>query len=148
VLWPFNALHHCADEDEVLQVLQGVRKNLAPQGRLVLDTYLPDPSLFDPTYASLQDRSFFDEDTFQVIESWERSQWDDTKSVLTTTTTYRWPDGRTRQLVFRLRMFALDRLHALANQAGFEVHWEAEDFKGTTITATSLKWVAVLNSRS
>jgi SAM-dependent methyltransferase len=145
VLWPFNALHHVPGHRALLETLQAVRARLRSDGVLALDCYLPDPTLYarDPRqrYEERIDRR---PDTGQQMRSWEEGNWDAVRRVHNVFYVWEYPDGRQQRLHLALHMYSRDELLSLVTRAGFRVQWEAEDFDGRRLTATSLKWVAEL----
>jgi SAM-dependent methyltransferase len=145
VLWPFNALHHCASHRDVLQVLRGARDALLPGGRLLMDCYLPDPVLYrrDPT-GRYEERHFLDPRSGTPITSWERSSYDPMEQVHTVFYEYQHADGTETVVQLDLRMYYPQELRAVLDWGGFRIVNEAADFKGTPLTPNALKWVAEL----
>lgn len=148
VLLPFNALHHCTTHHDVLALLAGVRDRLTPDGRLALDLYLPDPSLYarEPGQR-YEPRDFIDPRSGQSLSSWESGWYDPLRQIHHVRYIYRSGDGPERTVGIDLRMFYPQELRALLDWAGFDVVYEAEDFEGEPLAATSLKWVLVLRAR-
>lgn len=148
VLLPFNALHHCMTHHDVLDLLRGVRDRLAPDGRLALDLYLPDPTLYarDPGQR-YEPRDFVDPRTGGRLQSWESGWYDVLQQIHHVRYIYRAGDGPERTVGIDLRMFYPQELRALLDWAGFEILSEAEDFDGHPLRAESLKWVLTLRAR-
>lgn len=145
VTLPFNALHHCADHRDVLALLDGVRRALLPGGRFALDCYLPDPVLYarDPDQ-KYEERVFIDPTSGERLTSWEMGRYDPLAQIHEVRYVYRDVRGNERTVVLRLRMFYPQELRAILDWARFRVVSEAEDFEGSPLRATSLKWVLVL----
>ncbi|MEQ1503215.1 MAG: class I SAM-dependent methyltransferase [Myxococcota bacterium] len=148
VLWPFNALHHCPDERALGETLTRIRRRLAPNGRLCLDCYLLDRSLYDrDPNGRYEQRTFVHPATGVTLDSWEQGWWDEAAKVHHVVYVYRWPDGTERSTHLQLRMFDLPVLRALLDQAGLRLARESEDFRGTALRPSSLKWVGVAEAR-
>lgn len=143
VLWPFNALHHCPDEDALCRTLSWARDRLLPGAKLYLDAYLPDPELYgrDPE-RRYEPCTFVDPRTRESIESWEQGFWEEEARTHHVLYTYRWASGRERKVHLKLRMFSLDELRGALRRTNLTLLRESEDFRGTTLNARSLKWVA------
>lgn len=149
VFWPFNALHHCGGPDEVRAVMERARAWTRPDGRLVLDCYLPDLELYDrDPEARYEPRQFVDPRSGEVLQSWEQGWWDAKERVHHVLYVYRHPDGREERSHLRLRMYELPEIRALLDQAGWELVQESEDFVGSPIDDGALKWVGVADRRS
>lgn len=148
VMLPFNALHHCGSHHDVLALLQGVRGALAPGGRFVLDCYLPDPQLYardrDKRY---EPRDFIDPRTGGRLQTWEAGWYDPLQQVHHVVYIYRDSAGAESRVRLDLRMFYPQELLALLDWGGFRVLSQHEDFRGSPLCATSLKWVGVLEAR-
>ncbi|TVQ87273.1 MAG: class I SAM-dependent methyltransferase [Deltaproteobacteria bacterium] len=148
VVLPFNTLHHCHTHHDVLALLRGVRRALVPEGRFVLDCYLPDPSLYarDPN-ARYEERVFVHPHSGARLQSWEAGSYDALTQIHEVRYIYRHPEGQERTVTLRLRMFYPQELRALLDWGGFRIVHEAEDFEGRPLQAHSLKWVLVLEPR-
>lgn len=148
VLWPFNALHHCAGPEDVLTTLAAARERLAPGGGVALDVYLPDRELYDrdpgQTY---EHRIFRDPRTGRPLHTWEQGWWDEATRTHHVVYTYRDPAGGEERAHLELRMFERDELTDLFRRAGFRVAFSAEDFAGRPVRPGSLKWVLQLRVR-
>jgi len=145
VLWPFNALHHCSGDDEVLGVLEAARRWIRPDGFLALDCYLPDRSLYDrEPQGRCEYRDFQDPRTGETLTSWEQGWWDEPTRTHHVVYTYRFLDGREFRSHLRLRMFEHAELLALLSAAGWRLTRESSDFNGRPMDRSALKWVAVL----
>jgi SAM-dependent methyltransferase len=145
VLWPFNALHHCADEDALAVLLERMHDWLAPAGRLALDCYLPDRELYDrDPEGRYEAREFVDPTSGAKLLSWEQGWWDAAARVHHVMYVYQWPDGTERRTHLQLRMFELAELLAIFARTGWKVARAAEDFRGTPVGPRALKWVGVL----
>ncbi len=145
VLWPFNALHHCAGPEQVASVLSRARSWLRPDGLMSLDCYLPDRDLYsrDPD-ARYEYRTFVDPRDGGMLESWEQGWWDEAARVHHVVYTYRSGDGREWRSHLALRMHELGELRELVASSGWRIDREASDFRGGPIRPDSLKWVALL----
>lgn len=145
VVWPFNALHHCADAEEIGEVLQSVRDALLPGGLLALDCYLPDPQLYGRNpERKYEHRTFEDPATRETIESWEQGWWDAERSTHNVIYVYRYPDQQEYRSHLKLRMYTVDELRQAVHRSGFQIVREAQDFKGTRVRRNALKWVVTL----
>lgn len=144
VVWPFNALHHCADPQQVADVLRRVRAHTAPGGRLVLDCYLPAPHLFgrDPDRQH-EYRQFTHPRSGARIESWERDAWDEERQIHHVTYVYQEAGAPRREVELALRMFSLVEVRRALAVAGWRLVHEGQDFRGTKLTPAALKWVGV-----
>ena len=142
VLWPFNALHHCADEHQLGAMLRAIRDRTSADGRLALDCYLPDLDLYDrDPNARYENRLFQDPRTGKLLHSWEQGWWDAEHRVHHVLYVYRHEDGREERSHLRLRMFGLDELRALLHDNGWSIVHDACDFVGTPVDEQALKWV-------
>jgi hypothetical protein len=148
VLWPFNALHHCADEAELGAMFERIAAWVPPAGRLALDAYLPDPELYrrDPA-GRYEQRTFLHPTTGETLESWEEGWWDGEHTVHHVVYVYRRPGGSEHRTHLQLRMFSLAQLRSLLAGAGWRILREWKDFRGTLLGPDALKWVAVAERR-
>lgn len=145
VFWPFNALHHCRSELDVLATLRGALDRLAPEGLVALDVYLPDRELYDrDPEATYEHRIFKDPRTGLPLHTWEQGWWDEDARTHHVVYTYRHRDGTEERAHLRLRMFERDELLGLFERAGLRVVHSAEDFSGSAVRPASLKWVVQL----
>lgn len=146
VLWPFNALHHCAGTEALAAVLLAARSWLAPGAFLCLDAYLPDRELYDrDPEGRYEPRTFTDPRTGQLVESWEQGWWDEAARIHHVVYTYQWPDGAQRRTHLELHMFELAELYEVIARAGFKIVRQGQDFRFTELGPKSLKWVAILS---
>jgi hypothetical protein len=60
---------------------------------------------------------------------------------------YRNAQGVESRVQLDLRMFYPQELRAIIDLGGFRILRESEDFEGSPLRATSLKWVGVLEPR-
>jgi len=148
VLWPFNALHHCRRDSDVLAALDRVRHHLTPNGLLALDCYLPDLELYDrDPHQRVEPREFTHPTTGETLTSWEQGWWDPDLRIHHVVYAYRFADGTTSRSHLQFRMHTLDELLGLFDRAGWTVLKQAQDFRGTPVDADALKWVGVLQPR-
>jgi SAM-dependent methyltransferase len=148
VLWPFNAIHHCREPVDVVRTLRWVGDHLAPGGRVAVDAYLPDRTLYDrDPNRTYEHRIFADPRTGQPLHTWEQGWWDEPTHTHHVVYTYRHRDGTEERCHLQLRMFERDELEAMVEEAGYRVVFRAEDFTGSPMRKTSLKWVAQLEPR-
>lgn len=145
VLLPFNAIHHCADADEVASLLASVHRHVAEGGIFAMDCYLPDPGLYarDPNQR-YEERIFVRPDTQEALVSWEQSWYDEAAQIHHVQYVYRRPDGTEDAVQLDLKMWARQELHAMLGQAGFTVLHEMADFEGTKMGPGALQSVLVL----
>lgn len=148
VLLPFNALHHCHSHQDLLNLLDGVRRALAPGGRFALDCYLPDPRLYerDPD-GRYEQRDFIDPRTGKALRSWETGWYDAQAQIHHVIYIYRDHQGEESQVHLALRMFYPQELRALIDWGGFRIVHETQDFEGSPLTGESLSCVLVLEPR-
>jgi SAM-dependent methyltransferase len=148
VLLPFNALHHARDHRDVLALLDGVRRHLAPGGTFLLDCYLPDPELYnrDPG-GRYEYRDFEDPIRKERLRSWEESWYDPLAQVHHVKYCYRRPNGQVLVMDLKLRMFGHAELLGLIDLGGFDLVHEWSDFEGSPVVARSVKWVLSLRPR-
>lgn len=147
ILLPFNAIHHCTGDADLLRLLAVVRRHLGPRGVFALDCYLPDPALYarDPN-ERYEPRTFVRPDTGEKLVSWEQSWYDELTAVHHVRYTYESPDGAEHAVQLDLRMWTHEELHALLARAGFTVLHEMADFTGTAMTEDALQSVLVLTA--
>lgn len=148
VLLPFNAIHHCRDHREVLGLLDGVQRALAPGGRLALDCYLPDPTLYnrDPnkTYEHIE---LEDPRTGRPMQSWERSWYDPLRQIHHVIYAYKADQEPLEETQLDLRVFYPQELLGLLDLGGFRPTHMWSDFQGSSLTGGSLKLVAQIERR-
>lgn len=145
VLWPFNALHHCADEAALAAMLERIAGWLRRDGRLCLDCYLPDRELYDrDPEGRYEQRTFADPRTGVPLQSWEQGWWDEAARIHHVVYVYQWPDGTEHRTHLQLRMFELPDLLALFTRTGWRVTRASQDFGGTPVGKNALKWVGIL----
>lgn len=148
ILLPFNALHHCSTHLDVMKLFSSVRAQLAPQGRFILDCYLPDPILYqrDPSrrYA---EQTMIDPRTHRTLTSWETSQYDPLTQEHHVTYTYQEENGDKWSVELKLRMFYPQELRALIDLSGFKTIAESSDFRNEPLSGQSLKWVMELQAQ-
>ncbi|NCG18064.1 MAG: methyltransferase domain-containing protein, partial [Rhodobacterales bacterium] len=147
VLWPFNALHHCRDLEQVSAVLARISRHMGPTSRLAMDCYLPARELYeqDPN-EEVEPRTFVDA-RGQTLTSWEQTWWEPELKVHHVVYTYVYPDGTTKRSHLQLRMYELAEVKQAIHDAGFEILLEARNFQNNPVTERSLKWVALLKKR-
>jgi len=145
VLWPFNALHYVPGPEALATTLATIRAALRDDGVLALDCYLPDEALYARDKAHrTEERTDVHPGTGERLRSWQEGWWDAAARVHHVVYVWQRENGREERLHNALRMYDLDELRALLHHAGFRVVWEAEDFSGTPVSASSLQWVAHL----
>ena len=148
VLWPFNAMHHCAGPDAVVAVLRAALGWVKPRGLLALDCYLPDLDLYDrDPEARFEPRAFRDPRSGQPMESWEQGWWDADAHVHHVLYVYRHPDGREERTRLQLRMYPLAEVRRMLAVAGWELEHESRDFSGAPLEEDALKYVAIARRR-
>lgn len=148
VFWPFNTIHHCRHPDDIDATLEAAKARLKPGGTLALDLYLPDRNLYDrDPNKTYEHRNMRDPRTGARLHTWERGWWDEAERIHHVVYTYRADDGAQRETHLRLRMFERDEIEAALERAGLAIVSSAEDFAGTPLRASSLKWVLVLRVR-
>lgn len=144
VLWPFNALHHCDGPEQIVDVLRDLRTRIRPRGLLALDCYLPDLELYDrDPEAKYEPRHFRDPRSGRPMDSWEQGWWDAETHTHHVVYTYRHEDGRLERTHLRLRMYELDEVRELIQQAGWRLEHESSDFEGGPLGDRPLKYVAI-----
>lgn len=144
VLWPFNALHHCADDDALNASLTTLRAHLEPGGHVALDAYLPDLELYDrDPEARFEERDFIDPVRRERVKSWEQGWWDAPTRTHHVVYHYQSKSGH-RRAHLTFRMWELAELRAAWRHHGFVIEHEAEDFRSAPLHDGSLKYVAVL----
>lgn len=148
VMLPFNAIHHCMTPEAVLELLQGVRRCMAPGALFAMDCFLPDPDLYDRDPDERHEpRSFHDPRTGDVLTSWERSWYEREGSIHNVVYSYLHRDGRQEDVHLRLRMFHRQELRALFDQAGFKILNQSGGFDGRKVASDALKWVLLLTTK-
>lgn len=144
VILPFNAIHHCADLDEVNAMLQAVKRHLAPNGLFAFDLYLTDLALYDrDPNQRFEERTFIDPRTGTSLHSWEQGWWDAERCVHHVVYTYAHLDGTEERVHLALRMFERDEIKQALADAGLNIRREASDFTGRAMHSKALKWVLV-----
>lgn len=146
VILPFNALHHCSDDQELDRLLASVRSHMTARGVFGLDCYLPDPALYerDPN-ERYEPRVFLRPDTGETLNSWEQSWYDVERSVHHVRYTYQRSDGSEHQVALDLRMWSREALHTRLAAAGLHIVYEMADFDGTVMSDDATRVVAVLS---
>lgn len=145
VIWPFNAIHHCRHPDDIVTTLQASLARLRPGGTIALDLYLPDRALYDrDPEQTYEHRIMRDPRSGARLHTWERGWWDEATRVHHVVYTYRAADGSERNTHLALRMFERDELEATFASVGLTVRTSSEDFSGTPLKPSSLKWVLTL----
>lgn len=145
VLLPFNALHHCAHHRDVLALLAGVERALAPGGRFLLDCYLPDLTMYSRDPDDLgEERIFIEPGSRRPLRSWERGWYEPLTQVHHVVYRYRLGDDDPYEVRLDLRMFYPQELLALLEWGGFTVRAAYADFRESPVQSDALKWVGVL----
>lgn len=148
VFWPFNAIHHCRDVADIDATLAAAKQRLLPRGTVGIDLYLPDRELYDrDPEKTYEHRIMRDPRTGERLHTWERGWWDEETRIHHVVYTYRADDATERETHLQLRMFERQEIEAALDRAGLEIVSSAEDFDGTPLRASSLKWVLVLRAR-
>ncbi len=138
VLLPFNALHHCADEDDLAGLFATVAAHLEPGGRFLFDAYLPDWELYARAPGRYEHRLLKVGDA--MMPSWESSEWD--PDTWTHHVWYHFGEGaQGTSLHLVLHMYPLATLRSAMTDAGLTPEFDAEDFEGTPLTRRSVRWV-------
>lgn len=144
VLLPFNALHHCRDEEELQAVFQTCADALEPGGVFAFDAYLADLDLYDrDPDERFEPRTFVHPQTGERIESWEQGWWDAETRIYHVLYVYERANGRRQRSHLQLRMFDMETLRGAVRRAGFTVLLEASDFEGSPLGPDALKYVAL-----
>ena len=145
IIWPFNALHHCREPEQLHAVLDRVSALLLPDGVLAIDCYLPDVGLYDRDPDQQDEpRTFTDPRTGTELSSWEQGWWDARLQVHHVIYSYKPQEGPTAHTHLQLRMYTLGQLHRAFQTAGWHIQTEAQDFEHTPIGPGALKWVGSL----
>ena len=145
VLWPFNALHHCRDDEELDRALSRIAAHLHPNGLLGLDAYLPDYELYDrDPNERFEERTFIDPRSGRRLDSWEQGWWDPAARVHHVVYHYRRDDGHVDRVHLPFRMWELEELRSAFRRAGLDVVHEASDFQDGGVGHDALKYVATL----
>lgn len=148
VIWPFNALHHCKNPDDLRAVLAGAKAALKEGGTMFIDCYLPDRVLYDRDPAlRYEERTFTDPRDGRSLYSWEECRWDEETKIHHVYYIYQRQSGYEERLHLELRMFEHDELAEIIDQSGFRLSWQASAFGGAPMTPTSLKWIMELVPR-
>ncbi len=143
VLWPFNALHHCRNDEELAAAIDTLAVHLEPGGLLAIDAYLPDYELYDrDPNEQFEGRTFLDPRTGGLLESWEQGWWDPTTRIHHVVYHYQHRDGAVEKVHMSFHMWELPELHAAFARAGFRLLHEAGDFQDGPLGGDALKWVA------
>ena len=149
VIWPFNALHHCRDGEDVRRTLEAAKARMRPGALLAFDLYLPDRELYDrdpdQTY---EHRIFSDPRTGQPLHTWERGWWDEPTKIHHVVYTYKSSTGTAEHCHLKLRMFERKEILALLEHAELEIVDSYEDFSGAPLKRHSLKWVVTCRCRA
>lgn len=151
ILLPFNAIHHCQSHRDVLRMFDGFRQALKPGGELAMDMYLPDPTLYKRKKGErFEERTFVDprHGDHHLLTSWESGWYDDLQQVHHVQYIYRHPDQTEEIVHLRLRMYYPAEIRGLIDLAGWDITYEARDFRGRPVEPGSLKWVIRLRPRS
>lgn len=144
VVWPFNALHHCENLDQVTSLLRNVHARCEPNARLALDCYLPAPHLFGRDPGGRHEyRLFTHPRTGERIVSWEQDSWDEDRQVHHVVYTYQTASGGLHEVHLALYMYSLVQIRRAIARAGWQLVHEAQDFRGTKLTPAAIKWVGV-----
>ncbi len=149
ILLPFNAIHHCQSHTDVLRMFRGFRAALEPGGEVALDMYLPDPTLYKRKKGQrFEERTFVDPRQGHLLKSWESGWYDDLKQVHHVQYIYQHPDKTEEIVHLRLRMYYPAEIRGLLDIAGWDITYEASDFRGRPVEHGSLKWVIRLKPRA
>lgn len=149
VIWPFNALHHCRNTDDVLQTLEAAKARMRRGALLAFDLYLPDRELYDrDPEQTYEHRIFSDPRTGQPLHTWERGWWDENARIHHVVYTYKGSTGTLEHCHLRLRMFERNEILELLDRAELEIVDSYEDFSGAPLQRHSLKWVLTCRCRA
>lgn len=145
-LLPFNAIHHCLDEQGAVELLKRIHRSVLRDGLFAMDCYLPDRELQQRNPDTRhEERSFIDPRSGNTLFSWEQSSYDEATQIYTVLYVYQdTVTGEEWRSRLPLRMFSLTTLREMFEQAGWQVQSEYSDFTQSVLKTNSLKWVGTL----
>lgn len=148
IVWPFNAIHHCPNLEDLTATLAHLHGLSPAHGSLWLDGFLPAFAIPNERPTDPHDpRLSANPQGGPPIRSWERSWFDPTSSQLHVETTYaRRTERHTTALV--LQLFTRGELHRAITQSGWTLDAENGGFEGQPVDERRPKWVAKLTKRT
>lgn len=129
----FNSFLHMLTDEDAAKALARARAHCGPQGRLIIDIFVPDPGfLYRPANRRYPTMDYIDPETKQSVTVEETSNFDP-DAELNHITWYYSTDDQKDFLVyeFTMRMFYPDTMHRLLAEAGFRIEskWGGYDEK-------------------
>lgn len=144
IVFPYNGFNHMLDHQRVRRCLTVAAGHLADGGRLVIDTFNPDPTKLVPEGNDVILRYVEPEELQQVVLS-EHCVYDAARQVNTVTWHYEIggrPDARVDRI--EMRIFFPQELDALVHGNGLEIVDKLGDYDGSPFVGRSPKQLMVL----
>ncbi len=144
ILLPYNTLNHVHEAAELARLFEVLERHLAAQGRIVVDTFQPDPQRLAPRAAETPLLRYRDPDSGCELTLYESARYDAARQVNEIEWHYREPDGRVvRRHHLAMRIFFPQELDALFAAHGLWIEAKYGDYDGSVFGAGSPKQIVV-----
>jgi len=144
ILLPYNALNHVLEASDLERLFDVLERHLAPHGRIVVDTFQPDPLRLSPCSPESMLLRYRDPDSGRRLTLVEQTRYDAARQVNEVEWRYREPEGgfvRVQRLA--MRVFFPQELDALFSAHALEIEAKYGDYDGSAFDASSPKQILV-----
>jgi SAM-dependent methyltransferase len=149
VIFPLNTICHFLRLDELEACLSCVREHLRPDGRFIVDTFVPNQERLarDPK-ERFYNSEYEDPEGKGTVKVYESNEYDPALQINKVKFYYQLPD-RTEEIVedLPMRMFFPQELDVLLQYNGFEIEAKYGDYEDTPFSSRSPKQMVVCRLR-
>lgn len=148
LLLAYNTLNHVIVPEELAALFESVRRHLAPGGRLVVDTFNPDPAALGRPPVRTRLLRYRDPTRGEIVELYEESAYDAARQVSRVTLSCD-IDGRlrAREHEIAMRIFFPQELDLLFAHHGFAIDAKYGDYDDGPFGSRSPKQLVIAHAR-
>jgi len=148
ILLPYNVLNHVHEAPDLDRLFEVLERHLAPRGRIVVDTFQPDPRRLSPDAAEVALLRYRDPDSGRELTLYECARYDAARQVNELEWRYREPDGRVARChQLAMRVFFPQVLDDLFAAHGLLIEAKYGDYDGSAFGSASPKQIVVATRR-
>ncbi len=144
VIFVFNALCHLLTLDDFEACMRCVREHLAPDGRLIIDVFVPEFRILTRPHDSLFLFSEYpDPDGSGRMMVMSSNRYEPDTQINRITTYHRFPNGPEVQGSLTMRMYYPQELDALLKYNGFTIEQKFGDYEGKPFDSKSEQQIII-----
>lgn len=144
VIFVFNALCHLLTIDDFEACMRCVRQHLAPDGRLIIDVFVPDLRILTrPADSIFLFNEYTDPDGSGSVMVMSSSRYEPDTQINRITTYHRFSNAPEKQGSLNMRMYFPQELDALLKYNGFVIEHKYGDYEGGAFSAKSEQQVVM-----